>query len=92
MSAHNSWPIEHEQKLIELWNQKMSASEISKIIGYSRSSILGKANRLKLGSRETIVREVIRTDVPRPPIFKWIRDLAPGEVRSSPIPEDWLAS
>lgn len=46
------WPKRKEAKLRKLWAAGHSASLIAKKLGYSRTAILGKVHRLKLGPHE----------------------------------------
>ena len=55
-----SWNTEKENKLKELWKKGQTGSEIAKILGTSRSAILGKVHRLKLESRTTTNKIVPR--------------------------------
>jgi GcrA cell cycle regulator len=53
-----SWPKEHEELLVEMWNNKIPAGRIAlKLLdvfhrAYSRSAVIGKAHRLGLPGRE----------------------------------------
>ena len=46
------WTDSKVEQLKELWEQGSIATEIAKVFGTSRCSILGKANRLKLTPRK----------------------------------------
>jgi hypothetical protein len=43
------WPKEKEDKLREMWAAGFSATLIGKELGHTRTAILGKTHRLKLG-------------------------------------------
>ena len=47
-----NWTDQKVNKLKRLWEQGMIATEIAKIFGTSKNSIIGKANRLKCNPRK----------------------------------------
>lgn len=51
-----SWTDERVAELKRLWETGKSASEIGKILGVSKNSVVGKAHRLKLKSRPSPIR------------------------------------
>ncbi len=75
-----TWTEERVAELIRLWETGKSASEIGRILGVSKNSVVGKAHRLKLKSRPSpirrdgsvpkprskVVRESLRTPTPTP--------------------------
>ena len=54
-----TWTDERVAELIRLWETGKSASEIGKILGVSKNSVVGKAHRLKLKSRPSPIRRFI---------------------------------
>ena len=57
-----SWTEERVEELKQLWESGKSASEIGKILGVSKNSVVGKAHRLKLQARPSPIR---RTPAPK---------------------------
>ena len=51
-----SWTEERVEELKRLWETGKSASEIGKILGVSKNSVVGKAHRLKLQARPSPIR------------------------------------
>ena len=49
--VHNTWPEARTQELMVLWITSMPAIEIGAILGVSKRSVIGKANRLGLARR-----------------------------------------
>lgn len=49
---HTRWSVENEERLRSLWNEGMSATLIAMEMGYSRSGVLAKVGRMKLGPHE----------------------------------------
>lgn len=48
---HSLWSLEREQLLAVLWTQGLSAGQISKRLGVTRSAVIGKVHRLGLPKR-----------------------------------------
>ena len=59
-----TWTEERVAELIRLWETGKSASEIGRILGVSKNSVVGKAHRLKLKSRPSPIRR--DGSVPKP--------------------------
>jgi len=51
-----TWTEERVAELQKLWDTGKSASEIGKILGVSKNSVVGKAHRLKLTARPSPIR------------------------------------
>ena len=51
-----TWTEERVAELRRLWDTGKSASEIGKILGVSKNSVVGKAHRLKLTARPSPIR------------------------------------
>ena len=52
-----AWTEERVNELKRLWETGKSASEIGKILGVSKNSIIGKAHRLKLKGRPSPIQQ-----------------------------------
>ena len=52
-----AWTEERVNELKRLWETGKSASEIGKILGVSKNSIIGKAHRLKLKGRPSPISQ-----------------------------------
>ena len=59
------WTDSKVEQLKELWEQGSIATEIAKVFGTSRCSILGKANRLKLTPRKQGTPSGTRSVIPK---------------------------
>ena len=53
-----SWTDERVADLKRLWETGKSASEIGKILGVSKNSVVGKAHRLQLRGRPSPIRRI----------------------------------
>lgn len=51
-----TWTEERVSELTRLWSTGLSASEIGKILGVSKNSVVGKAHRMKLESRPSPIK------------------------------------
>ena len=54
--SHMTWTEERVSELTRLWSTGLSASEIGKILGVSKNSVVGKAHRMKLESRPSPIK------------------------------------
>ena len=52
-----TWTDERVEELTRLWDTGRSASEIGKILGVSKNSVVGKAHRLKLKGRPSPIKQ-----------------------------------
>ncbi len=52
-----TWTDERVAELTRLWSTGLSASEIGKILGVSKNSVVGKAHRMKLESRPSPIKQ-----------------------------------
>lgn len=66
LPVENPWNVETESRLIELWADGRSASEIAKELGpkFSKDSVAGKVHRLDLPGRESPIN---KSDEPKAP-------------------------
>lgn len=65
-----TWTDERVTELIRLWETGKSASEIGKILGVSKNSVVGKAHRLKLKSRPSPIRRDGSAPKPRSKVIR----------------------
>lgn len=59
------WTDEAVETLIELWKQGLTTVEISKIIGVSKNSVIGKVHRLGLPKRPSPIKQKSTTKAPK---------------------------
>ncbi len=52
-----TWTTERVAELTRLWDTGRSASEIGKMLGVSKNSVVGKAHRLKLPGRPSPIKQ-----------------------------------
>lgn len=83
MSAPVPWPIETEEKAVQLWSEGHSATMIAVAIDRSRNAVIGKLNRIGVipSGRTTLVR-VYTPRAPKPPREKPRRPI--GRPRLAP--------
>ena len=78
-----NWTNQKINKLKELWKQGIIATEIAKIFGTSKGSIIGKANRLNCTPRKVgSVKGVKRSRT----IFKELQKITPTTEPENPTP------
>ena len=55
-AVSNKWTEERLNKLVDLWNKKLSISKIGEELGVSRNAIAGKAHRMGLEKRQSPIK------------------------------------
>ena len=80
-----SWTDERVEELRRLWDSGKSASEIGKLLGVSKNSVVGKAHRLKLQARPSPIRRGV-TPKAKPAPQKEVASPRP-QVASQPSPQ-----
>jgi GcrA cell cycle regulator len=58
MTTRFTWTAEAERRLVELWRAEtpLSANAIGKLLGVTKSAVIGKAHRLGLAAQESPIR------------------------------------
>ncbi|HIP80004.1 MAG TPA: GcrA cell cycle regulator, partial [Kiloniellaceae bacterium] len=51
-----TWTEERVAELMRLWEAGRSASEIGRLLGVSKNSVVGKAHRMKLAARPSPIK------------------------------------
>ncbi|WP_299621390.1 GcrA family cell cycle regulator [Pelagibius sp.] len=62
-----TWTEERVAELMRLWEAGRSASEIGRLLGVSKNSVVGKAHRMKLAARPSPIKRGGRSATPRRP-------------------------
>lgn len=81
---------DYEKQVVELWNLGKSASEIGKILGKTRNSIVGKIWRIRqrgfdISNRESRKKKVKAERKPRPKKEKVIKTVFVGNVEKTVV-------
>ncbi|MEO1493713.1 MAG: GcrA family cell cycle regulator [Pseudomonadota bacterium] len=87
-----SWTEERVEKLKELWNEGMSASQIAKVLGgVTRNAVIGKVHRLGLSNRGTSApggeAEAKTAEPAKPKTSKATKPAAPPKAATPPAAE-----
>ncbi len=61
-----TWTEERVAELMRLWEAGRSASEIGRLLGVSKNSVVGKAHRMKLKARPSPIKRGVTPQVRRP--------------------------
>ena len=71
------WNDEQVNALVELWNEGLPTSEIGRRLGTTKNAVVGKAHRLRLSKRQSLIHkkappaEVIRLGELRTGMCSW---------------------
>ena len=63
-----TWTEERVAELMRLWEAGRSASEIGRLLGVSKNSVVGKAHRMKLKARPSPIKRGATPQVRRPAV------------------------
>lgn len=63
-----TWTEERVAELMRLWEAGRSASEIGRLLGVSKNSVVGKAHRMKLAARPSPIKRGSGTPNRRPAV------------------------
>ena len=63
-----TWTEERVSELMRLWEAGRSASEIGRLLGVSKNSVVGKAHRMKLKGRPSPIKRGVTPQVRRPSV------------------------
>ena len=63
-----TWTEERVAELMRLWEAGRSASEIGRMLGVSKNSVVGKAHRMKLAARPSPIKRGTGTPTRRPAV------------------------
>lgn len=77
-----TWTEERVAELMRLWEAGRSASEIGRLLGVSKNSVVGKAHRMKLKARPSPIKRGAAPQLRRPaaaPVAK------PAAVQAAPV-------
>ena len=85
-----TWTEERVAELMRLWEAGRSASEIGRLLGVSKNSVVGKAHRMKLKARPSPIKRGVTPQVRRPAAAAVSKPLAqpqpaPKRVEARPI-------
>jgi GcrA cell cycle regulator len=90
-NAVRAWSPERDAALVQLWaDRSLSAAEIGRRLGVSKSSVLGRSHRLRLPARASPIRrgEGPKVRQPRPARSTLPPEkMAPAPKPASPVPQ-----
>ena len=78
-----TWTEERVAELMRLWEAGRSASEIGRLLGVSKNSVVGKAHRMKLKARPSPIKRGGSPSVRRTPVAP----IAKPAVQVQPAPK-----
>ena len=78
-----TWTEERVAELMRLWEAGRSASEIGRLLGVSKNSVVGKAHRMKLKARPSPIKRGASPQVRRPAAAS----MPKPAVQASPAPK-----
>jgi hypothetical protein len=67
--AYASWPANRVARLRLLWRRGLSTAEIGRLLGVSKSAVVGKIDRLELPPPSAELQARKRRHAGRPPLF-----------------------
>lgn len=71
-----TWTDERVAELMRLWEAGRSASEIGRLLGVSKNSVVGKAHRMKLKARPSPIKRGTSPQVRRPAVASMPKPVA----------------
>ena len=82
-----TWTEERVAELMRLWEAGRSASEIGRLLGVSKNSVVGKAHRMKLKARPSPIKRGAATPSRRPAAAQVAKPAAPAQAVASAAPK-----
>ncbi|MGD1879310.1 MAG: GcrA family cell cycle regulator [Kiloniellaceae bacterium] len=82
-----TWTEERVAELMRLWEAGRSASEIGRLLGVSKNSVVGKAHRMKLKARPSPIKRGATPQVRRPAVAQIPKPAAPAQVQVHAAPK-----
>ena len=79
-----TWTNERVAELMRLWEAGRSASEIGRLLGVSKNSVVGKAHRMKLKARPSPIKRGSAPQVRRVAVASIAR--SPAQAPAGPKP------
>ena len=73
-----TWTNERVAELMRLWEAGRSASEIGRLLGVSKNSVVGKAHRMKLKARPSPIKRGASPQVRRVPVAPLAKPVVPA--------------
>lgn len=85
-----TWTEERVAELMRLWEAGRSASEIGRLLGVSKNSVVGKAHRMKLKARPSPIKRGVAPAIRRtapPPMARPAVQVqpAPKQIQTRPV-------
>lgn len=87
-----TWTEERVAELMRLWEAGRSASEIGRLLGVSKNSVVGKAHRMKLKARPSPIKRGASPQVRRPAVTSVPKPAAQAPAAPKPAQERPAAS
>jgi len=80
-----TWTDERVAELMRLWEAGRSASEIGRLLGVSKNSVVGKAHRMKLKARPSPIKRGGTPTVRRTPVAPIVKPAAHAQPAPKPV-------
>jgi len=82
-----TWTEERVAELMRLWEAGRSASEIGRLLGVSKNSVVGKAHRMKLKARPSPIKRGSAPQVRRPAVTQIAKPAVPAQAAVQAAPK-----
>ncbi|GAB4235484.1 MAG: cell cycle sigma 70 cofactor GcrA [Kiloniellaceae bacterium] len=80
-----TWTEERVAELMRLWEAGRSASEIGRLLGVSKNSVVGKAHRMKLKARPSPIKRGAPSQPRRPAVAAMAKPVAQAPQAPKPV-------